>query len=634
MEMKEQGMKGRIQQTEAELDFGSPVYRMKGAFPESIRVSGREVLAAPIRLRAEFDGLVGQWKGLSMRPYRQDGQQILFSVRQGTENIMLNARLRAQEDGLLWIDFAIIPFGRWRGGEENIVPRLTGLALELPLKPALAQLYHYWPAEDNGIEQVHEIRNSGAVPAEGLRLPFKPCLWLGCEEAGLALYMESDEALELQEGKPVLELVQEEGVALLRLNLLDHMPRLWQGREDRWGDPLGPLVFAVGLQATPVRAFQVKQGFDRCFHTHAKALYEMDGAALEDHFERLQALGVKWRTLHEDWTDAQNDAQPRDQDKLRLISDAAHRHGIKLMCYFGYEVSTLHPDWFEHREDWLIKTPGGSFAGGWQRMPWQRAYMACYKGGYAQMQRQRVAYAMDELGIDGIYLDNAFLPWGCANAGHGCGYVDSEGRRRQSFPLLAVREHVRQLQALIHERGGILEAHQSGSVIPMLLSFADSCFDGEQIQAEFAQDAAQYLNEGAIRSEFTGRTIGVPMQFLQIAEDYTQGAGIMLLFGVPSKAYNGQSIERAEQASDIWRRLDAFGAEDARFVDYWQEDCPVRADRPGVLCSCWLKEGRALVVAVNVTGEELEAGVHCFGQEKRLRLPRLRPVFVQFEQQG
>lgn len=614
----------------AQLRFSGRTYDMRGAFPASITVAGQEILAAPIGLRAGFSGREGVWHDLSGHVYEQGAEEAVYSAREGTENILLNARVRVEHDGLVWLDMAIIPFGRWRGGLENIKPRLTGLQLDIPLKREVAQLFHFWPNQEDGIVQVHDVCNSGALPADGLRLPFKPCVWLGREEAGLAAYIETDEHIEVSDRDSIWQVTMNGDAATLSLHLLDAMPRVWQGREDQWGDPLMPLCFSIGLQATPVKPFQVPQQFDRCFHTDARRVYAMDTAELDEHFQKLAALGVKWRTLHEDWSDIQNYGQPPDADKLRLIIQTAHRHGIKMMTYFGYEMSSLAPQWVEKSDDWLIRMKGGTWAGGWQRMPWQRAYMVCYHSGYSQVQLDRVAHAMDTYGIDGVYVDNAYIPWGCANAKHGCGYTDADGDRHHTFPLQALRAHVKKLHALVHARGGIVEAHQSGSVIPMLLAYADSTFDGEQIQDEFAQDAARYALEGAIRSEFTGRPLGVPMQFLQIAEDYTKGSSLMLLFNVLSKAYNRQGIERAEQASRIWRTLDAFGAENAAFRSYWQ-GAPVTADNPHVLCSVWEKDGSALAVAVNLGKAAVDCVLSGYGQTKSVHAEPLAPVFVAFD---
>ena len=120
------------------------------------------------------------------------------------------------------------------------------------------------------------------------------------------------------------------------------------------------------------------------------------------------------------------------------------------------------------------------------------------------------------------------------------------------------------------------------------------------------------------------------MQFLQIAEDYTKGSGLMLLFNVLSKAYNGQGIERAEQASRIWRTLDAFGAQSATFRPYWQ-GTPVTADDPQVLCSVWEKDGSALAVAVNLGKEPIDCVLSGYGQSKAVQAEPLAPVFVAFD---
>ena len=170
------------------------VYDMHGAFPSSILVAGEEILAAPVRLRAEFDGVEQPWDEPHIVKVGQSAQETLYTVQQSAGNAFLNARVKIEQDGLIWVDMMMVPFGRWityRRGEDLTVATLTSLKLEIPLKKEVAELYHYWPILASGIDQTAQINNSGALTEKGLSLPVKPVLWLGREEAGFAFYMES-----------------------------------------------------------------------------------------------------------------------------------------------------------------------------------------------------------------------------------------------------------------------------------------------------------------------------------------------------------------------------------------------------------------------------------------------------------
>ena len=63
---------------------------------------------------------------------------------------------------------------------------------------------------------------------------------------------------------------------------------------------------------------------------------------------------------------------------------------MKVMVYFGYEYSSLVPDFNEKAHGYIIKMPSGNFAGRWQRKPHQRAFMTCYNSGYADVLIKRV----------------------------------------------------------------------------------------------------------------------------------------------------------------------------------------------------------------------------------------------------
>jgi len=354
----------------------------------------------------------------------------------------------------------------------------------------------------------------------------------------------------------------------------------------------------------------------------------MNSDELEAYCDAIRDLGVKWHTFHEDWSMIQNYGLAWDEARLRRVVDAMHRRGIKVMVYFGYECSTMVPDWFEKKDNYLMKSPSGKMRGGWQRLPHQRDYMVCYGGDYSKVMLERVAYVMDNYGVDGIYTDSTYIPQDCANEAHGCGWRDEQGVLHTSFPIRKLRNHVKKLYETVHSRGGIVEAHQSSCCIPMLLSFADSYFDGEHIQNLFAQHSGSLMNTGAMRSEFSGVNFGVPFQFLSITDSYDEGCGIMLLHNSCTKVYGENAMERLCQANRLWKTMDDFGADDAEFIGYWQADCPAKSETEGVLASSWVRTDGTLNAVVNLTRETVKAKVRIYGQMHEVEIAPLMHAFI------
>jgi len=159
---------------------------------------------------------------------------------------------------------------------------------------------------------------------------------------------------------------------------------------------------------------------------------------------------------------------------------------------------------------------------------------------------------------------------------------------------------VKKLNALVHERGGIIETHQSSCCVPMILGYADSYFDGEHIVGQYDGGRTGFLNTGAIRAEFTGVNFGVPIQFLLASANYKQDGGLMFLYGVQCKPYF--HVNSVEEASPIWRIINEFGARDEQFYPFWRGDCPVKSDNGQVFCSAWVADDKILAVVVNLSG--------------------------------
>ena len=61
-------------------------YDMHGAFPASVKVAGEEILAAPIELKAQFNGETQPWDAPHILPLSENAEEIVYTVQQAAGN--------------------------------------------------------------------------------------------------------------------------------------------------------------------------------------------------------------------------------------------------------------------------------------------------------------------------------------------------------------------------------------------------------------------------------------------------------------------------------------------------------------------------------------------------------------------
>lgn len=545
-------------------------------WPTSVKIGGEEILYAPISMTAEFDGVVGEWENQRVIPTKSGEDFERFSVAMSTENIIVNGDIIVEADGFAKINFSVMNF--WSYSDQN-KPRLTKLYVDIPVKAKFAPLMHYWPNCESGVCLSSNVLNSHAVPEGKTVLGFKPYVWTGWEYGGMGICCEDPRSMEVEDLSQCMSVENCGEYVNLHIALLDDMPENWKGRVDNWGDDLMPVNYTFGLQATPVKKFDDEHTKHwRVFHTNID-LYEKMSAGLEAKtvnpkyavLEKLADMGVKWIVIHERWSTIQNYGLPWDEAECRRFIKDCHDLGMKVMTYFGYELSSLYPGFNEKSNEWINKNTKGNFVGGWQRRPIQRDFTVCYKSGYKDVLLERVKYVMDEYGVDGIYTDGTFVPWECANEAHGCGYRDKKGELHFSYPIFAVREFVKELCGEIHKRGGLMDTHQSSCMLMATLGFADSYYDGENIQGMLIRDI-ENMRLDTFRTEYVGTNVGIPCNFITYTEgDFTarRMAGVTFLHNSYPRVGN---LKDMEFVSRLWKAVDDYNLSAGNWHPYWEQN--------------------------------------------------------------
>ena len=543
----------------AEFEVWGRKYVFENSFlPTSIVSLGEELLEKPVTMTANFGAVSGLWHDFEYVLIEKNYERAVVIISAMCENIIANATVTVEFDGFVKVELRIM--NEWSFAVDGRKkPELSGLFMDISMKKEHSGLFHYWPNDKTSIIPSQFVMNSGKT--EDINLPFKPYIWMGDENVGLGfLSGESDENFIAGD-----DCVKING-SNIRITFLEAMPRNWQGREDNWVDTLKPVTYTFGFHATPVKPMRKHEDNHKFFHLSSVSKADIYNSDVAD---RAAAMGTKWIILHEDWTVIQNYGLAADEPAFKKFVEKCHGLGMKVMVYFGYEYSTFAPDFNEKCDEYLYKNENGNFTGGWQRYPHQRAFMVCYNGGYSDVFLKRVEYVMDEYGVDGIYTDGTYVPWECSNRAHGCGYIDKDGKLHHTFPIFAVREHVKKLYEIVHKRGGVIDTHQSSCCIMPTLSFCDTYFDGENIQSRLTDDNMDFLNLEAFRTEYMGWNYGISANFISMTTDERTIEGLeslTLLHNVHTRSYN---LENLEYSSKIWKLYDELGLIEAVWHPYW-----------------------------------------------------------------
>ena len=547
----------------------------KSLFPTSIIVGGEEILYSPIKLNAVFGDEKCEWEKHMVIMHEATQHKAVYTLSQSTHDIIVNADITIEFDGFIKVDFRIIPF--WNPAwvvKVPQIPTITELYIDIPLKNQYSTLMHYWPNCESAVCLSGKVLNSHATPDGETMLAFKPYVWSGWEYGGLGICCESDENFEIDNPGECISINRNDEYTNIRISLLDHAPKEWSERADVWGNTLKPLTYSFAFQPTPVKEFEKNNLQEwRAFHLYDVPKYpifdEVKGNG-DTLVEKIASSGAKWLILHEDWTLIQNYGLPENERVFKRFVEDCHKLDLKVMVYFGYEMSSLYPGFNDVCHEYLNKNVNGNFVGGWQREPMQRDFTVCYNSGYSDIMIKRVEHVMDEYGVDGIYTDGTYVPWECANEAHDCGWRDDEGKLHFVYPIYAVREHVKKLYAAVHSRGGRIDTHQSSCCLMATLAFADSYFDGENIQGLVKEDIGN-LKTDTFRTEFMGLNMGIPCHFIS----YTDGnysmrliSGITLIHNVFPRA---NRIEDIEYISKLWKIYNDFETDKAEWHPYWEK---------------------------------------------------------------
>jgi hypothetical protein len=563
----------------------------KSALPTKITALGRELLYSPMRLVGEANGIPIEWESdQSFLMCSDDSEKETAIGCMQSDCIIVNTAFSCESDGGVTWDIKVMPRGLTVPMVFGVEPcsikgwELTKLYLEIPLKKEFFSLYGMWPKPAYINSRLGKLESSGQIPEGGLTTNFTPVLWIGDEKTGIQIVSESDEFWVNGNKNEAIEIVDEIDHFILRLRLLDGLPKEWT--KPSVDSPI--INYRFGLMATPVKKWD--DGFFDNNILHIDCFVKIKGSYLnfltspdEEYptvLDRIEKSGVNLIVLHEKWNKIQNywKTDTETARDIKKIVELCHERGIRVIPYFGYEISSANSQFVDMCDEvmWHKDMQTTKYSG-WYREPWQRAVKTCFKSRWSNIFADGVLEAVDRFGFDGVYLDTTGIPMGCINQRHGCGYEEN-GIRYPTYPIFETRRLFKKIYKSISERGGVVNVHQSGPAIPFITSHSDFLWLGEDIQTTIREKGASYFSLDYFRAEYLGRNIGIPVQFIVYEFpgiwDFNMALSLALIHGVyPRPNSIGAPLRIMER---IWRIILEFGIKDAKFKGYWENEDQVR----------------------------------------------------------
>ena len=592
--------------------------------PTAIRSNQEELLAAPIHFAYRANGTRYTLAKGTSRIINQQPDRVELQGTMGDERLQVEAKARLEFDGALIYHLTVTP---------KTPLDVEDFSLVVPLRTEWAQYFMNCHAETFSEEQ----NRIPQEPGKRLESSFMGMFGVGCVDRGLQWFCESDEGWEPYDRPDTIVLERQADRVLLRFQIKG------KTRFDT------PLKLVCGFVATPTRPIPAKTDFLRVYHYWPGGPYrEIDPPGYNIKLDVVAKGGAKVLAIHEWWAAHYGSAEPAAPAKLKELVEKAHALGMRVVLYRSALGSMSGPAARYYGDRWLARPTRE-----WRVRPGARPEMSsvgrCSAAPeYADWLLGAVDNLITNYDIDGLYYD-----WGvgsCRNHEHGCGYKPRDGvvtkmpaagteteiigitygagsapfaAYRRTNPILAHRQLWKRLYSLVKQRKGergIITAHSDSPGSMVYLSFVDSAWHSEDITCHMKKP---WLPTPAQYQLFMSKQhLGLPSEILCYAfmnmgpyDSGEESLAVSMLHGEWNRPqsqghYAWVNPKNYGPVSSVWRGLDRFGIDGARWVPYWRNQTHVR-DAPDrdIRVSLWERPSQVLLVVSNLKREPQTAQV-------------------------
>ena len=164
---------------------------------------GSPILHAPVRLTAVAGGRSLRFAAEPIDQVASDPDEVVLEQRLTAANLDLRVQVHVEFDGMIRFDVEV--------AAADAV-ELDSLSIEIPVRAEHAEYLYHFPGAWG------TARNAGVLPDTAVRMGFRPYVWLGDNDRGLAWFGESDRDWHVAPGAPATEIVRDGNRVVLTLH--------------------------------------------------------------------------------------------------------------------------------------------------------------------------------------------------------------------------------------------------------------------------------------------------------------------------------------------------------------------------------------------------------------------------------
>jgi len=443
--------------------------------------------------------------------------------------------------------------------------------------------------------------------AAPIQYEFLPTNYIGDHDKGLFWMADSDQNWFPYNHTNAMTVTPEKEAILFDANLID---------ADFAVAAQQSLFYEFALEATPVRKF-LGSAWERRVVTMVPYCQELNllsskrnGVPFIEDYARLGAKAFAVVRVERPF--GYPTIPGSDFDKaMRPIINRGHELGMQFYPYtVSFVFSKLIPEWNERELFMLYPRKSYTDSGDTLELETgvkQDAFYACNNPFYQNLMLYRLKEAMEKCGVDGVYLDGTSSNPRCSNKNHGCGYLRADGQYIGTYTGFYSRDMLRRLYTLIWQlrgmKGGV-DLHMSNIYNIAPAAWATTRFMGEGLPK--SKLITQTLPPEEFLMYYSGRNIGTPVDFLTytLGQPLPTSLALSMIHDTPARPHC--RLTDIDILSEVWKIRDAFGCDQAEFIGYWEERCPVTAGgQKDIYVSVYRRQDNHLMAIIsNLSGEE------------------------------
>lgn len=335
-------------------------------------------------------------------------------------------------------------------------------------------------------------------------------------------------------------------------------------------------------------------------------LYQNPAEMKASCLDRVAETGTTAMIFHQGWSSIQSHYRAEEPGKLHQLIDACHKKGMKLLLYFGFELSEKAPEFAKWHREALRLHPDRPTPPLSQVRHDQKSGKVCYGSRWQDFITFAIEKTWKEFQFDGVFIDAAMVPYPCPNDLHGCGWRDSAGKLHATMPVHRYLEMIRRIHHIVKSRGGLITGNQASGP---LWGYPDSVWVGEGYKyKELAANPGKAIPLPEWRTNFAGRTIGTPGELLlyEYPPFWRRDAGWALaglhgMFLRPESWWKGSYLEKLARMRRVFRE---FGMEQAEYIAYYDPSLPVKSAVKDVAVTLYRTPQALLLWIANLSAEE------------------------------